>query len=81
MKTTYELLPSDEEMNKNRVALVTGANSGIGFEVAARIASEGFGKVIIAVRSIEKGRGIPAWRGISSERRWNAHHRPASACP
>lgn len=56
MKTTYELIPSDEEMNKNRVALITGANSGIGFEIAARIASEGFGKVILAVRSIEKGK-------------------------
>lgn len=37
-----------------RTALVTGANSGLGFETAARLAEEGWSKVILACRSIEK---------------------------
>ncbi|MCH8906705.1 MAG: SDR family NAD(P)-dependent oxidoreductase [Candidatus Heimdallarchaeota archaeon] len=56
MTSSYKLITSNEEINKNKVALVTGANSGIGFETAARLANEGFGKVILAVRSVEKGK-------------------------
>ena len=47
-------------MNKDEnvvreIALVTGANSGIGFETAYQLASAGYGKVILACRTIEKG--------------------------
>ena len=40
--------------NEN-VALVTGANSGIGFEAAAQLADAGFGTIILAARNKEKG--------------------------
>ena len=39
----------------DRTALVTGANSGIGFEAAAQLAEAGWGKVILACRSVAKG--------------------------
>ncbi len=45
---------ADEVRNKS--ALVTGANSGIGFEAAAQLAEAGWGKVILACRTEEKGR-------------------------
>ncbi|MCE7735651.1 MAG: SDR family NAD(P)-dependent oxidoreductase [Candidatus Heimdallarchaeota archaeon] len=41
--------------NVNKTALVTGANSGIGYETAAALAEQGYGKVILGVRSNEKG--------------------------
>ena len=37
-----------------RTALITGANSGLGFETAAQLAAAGF-TVIVGVRSVEKG--------------------------
>lgn len=37
-----------------RIALVTGANSGIGFEASAQLAEEGFHQVILGCRSLEK---------------------------
>lgn len=40
----------------NRTALVTGANSGLGFEAAAQLAKQGYGRVIITARSDEKAR-------------------------
>lgn len=46
------------DTNKNgmkRTALVTGANSGIGFETAYQLEQAGYSKVILACRSIEKG--------------------------
>lgn len=42
------------DLNKD-VALVTGANSGIGFETAFLLAEEGYSKVILGCRSVEKG--------------------------
>jgi NAD(P)-dependent dehydrogenase (short-subunit alcohol dehydrogenase family) len=38
----------------NHTALVTGANSGLGFEAAAQLAEAGYGKVILACRSLAK---------------------------
>lgn len=38
-----------------KTALVTGANSGLGFEAAAQLAEQGFGRVILATRTLEKG--------------------------
>ena len=39
----------------DKTALVTGANSGLGFEAAAQLADGGWGRVILACRSVEKG--------------------------
>ena len=44
----------------NKTALVTGANSGVGFEAAAQLAEDGWGKVILACRSIEKAEAAKA---------------------
>lgn len=40
---------------KNKTALVTGANSGLGFEAVAQLAEAGYGRVILACRTLEKG--------------------------
>ena len=40
--------------NANRTALVTGANSGLGFETAAQLANQGYGRVIITARDQQK---------------------------
>ena len=37
-----------------KTALVTGANSGLGFEAAAQLAEAGYGRVILACRTLEK---------------------------
>ena len=38
----------------NKTALVTGANSGLGFEAAAQLAEAGYGRVILACRTLDK---------------------------
>ena len=38
----------------NRTALVTGANSGLGFEAAAQLADAGFSRVLITARTDAK---------------------------
>lgn len=38
----------------NKTALVTGANSGLGFEAAAQLAEAGYTRVILACRTLEK---------------------------
>ena len=43
------------ENRGNAVALVTGANSGIGFETAFQLSAAGYGKVILGCRNVEKG--------------------------
>ncbi len=40
----------------DKTALVTGANSGLGFEAAAQLAEAGYGRVILACRTLEKAR-------------------------
>jgi NAD(P)-dependent dehydrogenase (short-subunit alcohol dehydrogenase family) len=47
---------SFEKSNKfaDQTALVTGANSGVGFEAAAQLAEAGYGRVILACRSLAK---------------------------
>ena len=46
--------------NQGKIALVTGANSGIGFETAAQLAENGFGKVILVTRTLAKGEAARA---------------------
>ena len=41
---------------KGKVAIVTGANSGLGFESARQLLTLGLSRLVIAVRSIEKGK-------------------------
>ena len=40
--------------NNDKTALVTGANSGIGFETVQQLAKLGYGKIILATRTVEK---------------------------
>jgi NAD(P)-dependent dehydrogenase (short-subunit alcohol dehydrogenase family) len=42
------------ETSEGKVAVVTGGNSGLGFEAAALLADKGFSEVIISSRSAEK---------------------------
>ena len=41
----------------DKAALVTGANSGLGYEAAAQLAEAGFGRVILACRTLAKAEG------------------------
>lgn len=40
--------------NNEKTAVVTGANSGLGFEAAAQLAAAGWGRIILACRTEEK---------------------------
>ena len=40
--------------NNDKTALVTGANSGIGFETVQQLAKLGYGNIILATRTLEK---------------------------
>ena len=44
----------------NNTVLVTGANSGVGFEAAAQLAESGWGTVILACRTVEKAEAARA---------------------
>ncbi len=48
------------QTRENNVVLVTGANSGVGFEAAAQLAEAGWGTVILACRSVEKAEAARA---------------------
>ncbi len=43
--------------NKNRSVLITGANSGLGFEAATQLANAGYRKIILACRTEQKAEG------------------------
>ncbi len=44
----------DRSQLEKKIALVTGANSGVGLETAAQLAQTGYARVILACRSLEK---------------------------
>lgn len=46
--------------NIEKTALVTGANSGLGFSAAAQLASSGWSRVILACRTLEKAQDARA---------------------
>jgi NAD(P)-dependent dehydrogenase (short-subunit alcohol dehydrogenase family) len=46
--------------NATKSALVTGANSGLGFEAAAQLAELGYARVILATRTLAKGQAARA---------------------
>jgi len=48
-------LPVPTESFKDKTVIVTGSNQGLGFEAAKHIVRLGAAKLIVAVRSIEKG--------------------------
>ncbi len=48
------------QTRNNNTVLVTGANSGVGFEAAAQLAESGWGTVILACRTIEKAEAARA---------------------
>ncbi|MFQ5433668.1 MAG: SDR family NAD(P)-dependent oxidoreductase [Anaerolineae bacterium] len=49
------MIPSNStEQFAGKTALVTGANSGLGFEAAAQLAEAGYSRVILACRTLEK---------------------------
>lgn len=51
-------LPSEKGFGslEGKVAIVTGANSGLGFEAARQLLSLGLSRLVVAVRSLERGR-------------------------
>ncbi|MEY2497907.1 MAG: hypothetical protein QOD12_1463, partial [Verrucomicrobiota bacterium] len=53
-------------MRKQKTALVTGANKGIGFEVTRELARMGF-RVFLGARNVEAGRAATEKLGDESE--------------
>lgn len=58
----------------DRVAIITGANTGVGFETASALAGHG-ARVVLAVRNLDKGKA--AW---SSERHWGRRWGGGDSC-
>ena len=55
VRDQFSDLPSVSENLEGRIVIVTGANTGIGFECAKHFLRMKPAKLILAVRSIEKG--------------------------
>ncbi|RDL42513.1 Uncharacterized protein BP5553_02492 [Venustampulla echinocandica] len=55
-------LPSEKQYGslKGKVAIVTGANQGLGFEAARQLLSLGLSRLVVAVRSLDKGKTAAA---------------------
>jgi len=55
-------LPSEKRFGSlvGKVAIVTGANQGLGFEVARQLLTLGLSHLVIAVRSLDKGKAAAA---------------------
>lgn len=48
------------QTRSNHTVLITGANSGVGLEAAAQLAESGWGRVILACRTVEKAEAARA---------------------
>ena len=61
-------LPSEKGFGslEGKVAIVTGANSGLGFEAARQLLSLGLSRLIVAVRSLERGRSAAEKFAVAS---------------
>lgn len=55
-------LPSEERFGNlvGKVAIVTGANQGLGFEAARQLLALGLSHLVVAVRSLDKGKAAAA---------------------
>ncbi|KAK8052554.1 hypothetical protein PG993_003939 [Apiospora rasikravindrae] len=58
-KTTIPL-PSKDDSLKDQVAIITGSNSGLGLESAKQMLGAGLSRLIMGVRSIERGQEAAA---------------------
>lgn len=58
-KTTIPLPPQDGSL-KDRVAVITGANSGLGFEAAKQMLGAGLSHLVMGVRSPKRGQDAAA---------------------
>ena len=65
---------ADVPDQSGRVAIVTGANSGLGYDTAAVLADKG-AHVVLAVRNLDKGKEAPS----SPSRNWTCRRWTASA--
>ncbi|KAK3326080.1 short-chain dehydrogenase/reductase family protein [Apodospora peruviana] len=58
-RTSLQLPPKSTNLSSH-VAIVTGANTGLGYEAASQLLSYGLGHLILAVRSLSKGEAAAA---------------------
>lgn len=79
-------MPADSQSEARKVALVTGANRGIGLETARQLAQRGF-LVLMGARDLERGRAAAARlqeeglevEGVPLDMSSEADHRAAAA--
>lgn len=58
--------PSKYPSLTGKVAIITGANSGLGFESARQLLTLGLSRLVLAVRSMQKGRDAASKLGLAN---------------